>query len=287
MFVKYGPNTRLCKQLWRYPSQVQHHESRINEVLEQLTSTGRWLPNPDDLGVSSALFSLIPSEDHYTARPSPASPYITERLVRHGFDVCIRRVLDMYVTLSGNSMTRSAAGNLFEPLALAMFCRLEGRYPLEPFRNAKQKFELSEFSLTPDPLGGEKLFTDNEQLLKVSVEHPEKLLKPGQKNYPSIDALVIRGHLIHLIQVTIAKSHGIKVKGLEMVRSAFQDSQIKITDWLLILVTEDPSNLSSVNVVGHTVEEQDKVQEWEARLSKYVLKVNKPSLFRIANPPTV
>src|ERR1700761_2443901 len=78
LFLKYGPNTRLCMELWSDSTAEAGHELKISRALANLPQTSSWLPNPDDWCSSRVLFSILPETktSNTIAFPYPTSPYI-------------------------------------------------------------------------------------------------------------------------------------------------------------------------------------------------------------------
>lgn len=294
VFLKYGPNIRLCKRLCGGGEPEQGHEQNISRALQQLSRDADWLPDPNDLDASSALFSIIPKSNKpdSPAYPCPTSGYIAKRIAEHGIQVSTARLRKMYDALSGILVTRHIAQKLFEPLAFWMFYNWGGNFELTPLTlngssqaaaNSSIPFHLENARDT-----GELMFTDAAQLLSLCKRFPGKILKPGQANFPTIDGLVYnnKDSTVYLLQMTIATSHDIKVKGLEAIYAEFARSgkkKKKNHHWKLVFVTEKPSKLSKASVKATTQEEEKKVPTWEARLSKYVLELSKADLYQLTH----
>jgi hypothetical protein len=286
IFSKYGPNTRLCVLLAGDNERETAWLDGIQRALLALgTVTWALVPAMDTTTMSHHLFGIQPSPNRIVARPYPLTRFITSLIADRAETLGLERTKRMFETLYGNSITRTAAGRLFENLVHA---RLRRGATLSISQLDGSKSPLLNRSLEVDPTPPRiqpvlHSFLTTDQLGDLLIENEGQLFTPFQPNYPSIDSILRHNDRIWLLQVTLAKSHAILVSGLERVWQSIPAEYLPTTVRKAILVvitlTED-EDYKSAKLVAKTEEEKKRLDWWEDRLEKYFVAVPKDWLFQ-------
>jgi hypothetical protein len=287
IFSRYGPNARLCVQLSGDGAMEKTWLIGVRDALSALTAiTGELLPAVSTVAASHHLFGIQPSADHSDARSYPLTRYISSLIADKAEAFGLARAKEMFGLLFGHSITRTAAGRLFESLVHARLRRGAALGISQLTDGSQSPLQERSLEVDPTPAGIQPVlhsFLMPDRLNDLLTENEGQLFTPFQPNYPSIDSILRHSKRIWLLQVTLAKSHAILVSGLDRVLEGIPPKYHPTTMWKAILVVitlDEGERYQSANLVASTVAGEKRRDWWEDRLEKYFVAVPRDWLFQ-------
>lgn len=177
----------------------------------------------------SILFFVQPCiKDRTQYRVVVPTRYLASELGKAFLTITSERRIALFHTLYTHPATRSAAGWIFEGLVSHAFSKMQQEIEFWWVDKGKQIAA----SIIP-ALGRHKIF--GRDCLSQLPSNESFYWQPDVANFPTIDAVLYDGTTLHLLQVTVAKTHSMSPNGLKKLHSAI-GPQFHNVPWTFVFV---------------------------------------------------
>ncbi|KAH9160707.1 hypothetical protein EDB89DRAFT_2235568 [Lactarius sanguifluus] len=240
IYNTWGPSTRTCVNLTRYPSQEAGYvidvENAVEDFVRKFQHSPRYI-NPFE--ESHKIVSVRPrGEERSCLTAHVATRRIEKMILLCTIKTEVAEQVLFYKRLNTHKWFGSSAGYILESYVLACLSAYPASKPLPciatdsgpsipgleiPMSHREQLFTLSSAA----------------SLKEVNKHTVPFCLIPTSQNYATFDAVVCSQDSFFTIQVTVSSTHSANPKGFENIRREVPSSFLKGRKWYHVFVTND------------------------------------------------
>ncbi|KAH9025050.1 hypothetical protein EDB84DRAFT_1440509 [Lactarius hengduanensis] len=215
----WGPSTRTCLMLTRFPRQIVVHSRAVHHTADRFTSHSKqFLLDLDVMTVPDSLFTTRPIHEGDDANTEFGTDHIAQ-IVAHAYakhDNAVR--LSFYKAMSGHMWFAASAGYLLENYMLLWFSDALAAHSLHCTLAKAGSAELK----IPVCGKNQKFFSSVAGLKGANSlkPHPYCLI-PVSQRFTTADAIVLTDEFVITVQVTVSSTHDAKEAGFDSIYSNF------------------------------------------------------------------
>ena len=237
LFTSFGPIARTCiktistKNAKDFDEDLSGYIGEIDkEIVTYIKADGsQAIDNTVDQYASHRIMIMVPTDDRQSYEPEILTRWIALRVFEQAQKKSKLRCYELYQQLSGQERLRSAAGWFFELYAHewlnngglfnAEKPRVDGMHSSAlRFKTSTSK-AFNHFKDAKDLLT--KVVVTNGRTSSISKEVIGRYFLPRAANFEFVDGLVFSSlHSLIVFQITIARSHQVKLHGLRQLCEA-------------------------------------------------------------------
>jgi hypothetical protein len=239
----WGPSAHTCLDLAVDDESVEILEKNVSYAALKFATTTN-IPaleeyNPTD--VSNVLFSIHPVNDsRQTMTAMIATDHILDIILAQVTWLDATRQSQFFNMISGHPGLKSPLGNFYEKL---MHVRLTADPAAKPLPCTSAFQPSISIPVVPNVIS----LSGKSNLSQANGNTVPFYWRPLSQDFTSVQAIICTQKEVLLIQTTVSRKHGIKLKGLKFIRDNIPSTFWKKRQCYLVFVTHDEDRATQLS----------------------------------------